>query len=50
MLKMCEDSLIGPLLSDDNIVVAGETQKYYARAEPQTIIHIQELDDAAQIR
>ncbi len=42
-LKHCEDALVGTILYDDNIVVSGETQKYYARAAPKTIIHIQEL-------
>jgi len=42
-IKHIEDSLSGTVLSDDNIVVAGETQKYYAKGSPRTLIHIQEL-------
>ena len=41
--KLQEDALSGTVLFDDNIVVAGETQKYYARGEPKTIIVVQEF-------
>lgn len=44
--KLQEDALTGTVLFDDNIVVSGETQKYYARGEPKTIIVVQELTDA----
>lgn len=46
MQKFCSDALTGTVLLDDNIIVAGETQKYYARGEPKTIIVVQELTDA----
>jgi len=42
MRKFAEDCLVGTVLSDDSIVVSGETKKCYAK-EPKTIIVIQEL-------
>lgn len=41
--KFAEDCLVGPVLFDDNLVVAGETQKYYAGGKPKTIIVVQEM-------
>lgn len=43
-LKHAEDCLVGPVLYDDNIVVSGETEKYYAQGSPRTLIIIEELD------
>jgi Holliday junction resolvase RusA-like endonuclease len=42
--KHAEDCLTGIVLLDDNQVVAGETQKYYAKDAPKTCIKIQEID------
>ncbi len=43
--KFAADCLIGTVLLDDNIIVAGETQKYYSSGEPKTIIVVQEIED-----
>jgi len=43
--KFIEDALSGTVLCDDNLVVSGETQKYYARGEPKTVIFVQEIED-----
>lgn len=43
--KFYADTLIGSVLHDDNIIVCGETQKYYARGKPKIIIIVQGLDD-----
>lgn len=36
--KHIEDALTGTVLTDDNIIVSGETQKFYARRYPRTLI------------
>ena len=43
--KFHSDVLTGTVLLDDNIIVAGETQKYYSSGEPKTIIVVQEIED-----
>lgn len=43
-LKFAEDCLTGIVITDDNIICSGNTEKYYSRT-PQTIIHIQEICD-----
>lgn len=49
--KFAEDCIVGPVLFDDNIVVAGETQKYYTAEKPRTLIMIQEIfDDGGRFR
>ena len=47
--KHIEDALTGTILRDDNLVVAGETQKYYAREVPKTVIVVQEIEDTHQL-
>ena len=43
--KHIEDCLTGTVLKDDNLIVAGETQKYYAKDRPRTLIHIQPIEE-----
>ncbi len=44
-LKLMEDCLQrAGIIKNDNLIVCGETQKYYSR-EPKTIIVIQKMDD-----
>lgn len=43
-LKFAEDCLTGSVLSDDNIVVTGISEKYYAQSLPRTLIEITELE------
>ena len=42
-IKFAEDCLTGVIIMDDNIICDGRAQKYYSR-NPQTIIHIYELE------
>lgn len=48
--KYAADCLIGTVLSDDNIIVCGQTEKYYAKDKPRTLIKVEEIQDAAQKR
>lgn len=41
--KFASDTLIGTVLTDDNAISCGETQKYYSQT-PKTIFHIQRLE------
>ncbi len=41
--KFFEDCLVGTVLYDDNIVVSGETKKYYAKESPRTVVYVVEF-------
>lgn len=43
--KHAADCLTGTVLYDDNIIVCGETQKYYARGNPKTRIIVENIYD-----
>ena len=43
--KLYADCLVGTVLLDDNIIVCGEVQKYYAKEKPRTIIYVNELGE-----
>lgn len=43
--KHIEDCLTGTVILDDNIVVAGQTEKYYAKSLPRTIIQVEEINE-----